>query len=220
MENFAQRLVSESPDSDKFKGRLRKGLDARKALLWNLTRLKAYTVVVENFSPEYDAWKSREKDEILKNIIRSQYELAWCDKNCDNLYVEPPVKGDRIMEHVIPVEIWKNQINSHSAHRETLWFLAWIGPVANISKFSATNIQEKNNNSKYFLTPFRRMSDKNIKIVNAEGYSVGEWSIFEHYQYIRREKFVHDLFEIAREKIDGFEKSLEYCFNLWTQEKV
>lgn len=185
---------------ENFTDRPRKGHSSLDALKWNVERLQIYSEALQKLPDGYAGWNEREKRENVKRIIRSDHELRWADKTQHNVYREEPINGDRIMEHTIPVSQWTDAVlTSGELLRPSVFFLAWIAPVVNLSKDSDTKLRRsgqytKNHDPNY---PFRRYRRNNIRIVNVADEDVSEKSLDNHYELIFQIPFMEDIREYA-----------------------
>lgn len=199
-----------------FLERPRKNLGALPALRFQLECVKHFTIGLDRIashSSDFDAWIERERAEIVKSGMRKNYELRFSDKKHPNLYREPGIGGDRVMEHAVPISHWYALYKVAPQHlRSAIFFMGWAGPIANITK--ASDARFKGTGEVYFnktiWTPFERYRRSGFDVVqdNPEASTV-DMTLADHYARLDGIEFMRPILTVARQEL-GFEEALDW----------
>ncbi|MEE8454045.1 MAG: hypothetical protein V3R90_04690, partial [Limibaculum sp.] len=164
-----------------------------------------YSEVWGTLPIEYEKWNIREASDRVNTAIRGDYELRWTDKNEPNVYDENPNTGDRVMEHAIPVSQWvKAILASEGSLMFGVFFLAWAGPVVNISQNSDDKLKVSGEWAKNLNPnrPFQRYENIDAKILSFSDNNVNNNSLDNHYDIVFQIPFMEKLHCYAKNKLE------------------
>jgi hypothetical protein len=196
--------------------RPRRNLGALVALQFQVECVEQYTRALDLIHHEndvFDPWIEREMAEIVKSGMRKNYELRFADKKHPNLYREDVEGGDRVMEHVVPISHWYALYSAAPSHlRHGVFFMAWAGPIANITKASDKRFKgsAETHFNKTICRPFARYMRAGIKVVQVHPDGpTGNMSLADHYRRLDDIEFMRPLMAFARENYH-FEEALQW----------
>lgn len=179
-------------------------MGAMEALLWNLECIQDDLSVVDGMSKFAD-WNQREHLENIKDVMRRNYELALPDKLKQTLYAEPGRGAGRILDHAIPLSQWVHLcLAAPRQFQEAIYFMAWCGPVANISAASnmRLSLSAEAFNNYNPLHPFARYSRAGIKVLHGvDGESVSGQPLYQHYEQLEMMPYMRPVMAYAREHL-------------------
>jgi hypothetical protein len=198
-------------------------MGAMDALMWNLECIQGYLNVVDGMSirtDKYEGWNQRERSEIIKDFMRRNYELGFTDKKKNNLYREPVLSDERVMEHAIPVGQWAELYLTAPDHmKRAIYFMAWCGPIVNVTAESNARLN-KNGEAYSNLTPlhpFARYSRSGIDVRHeVDKGCVSGQPLRQHYEQMEMIAFMKPVVEYARTELN-FEETLSWLENQFRQ---
>lgn len=175
------------------------------AAQWYSEKIKSETLALKdriNKIQDYpENWVNRDKCDVIDETLRKQYFLG-CQTPLGLFYREkcihkvmstlPKTNIKNLFtytfEHVIPVAFLRNQILSYSELKTENIVMAYLSPVALITKSSCENIDDVDiNHCPEF--PFKRYIKFGIQTVSHDGFDVNEnWSIHNHWELLSQEQ--------------------------------